>query len=95
MRIQSIKIAKKLLGFAIFIIGVFLFSLSIYQIPFIKNKIPWPNNQIQAYKYKQMAKKLPPNDIKAKRLRAMAEALKKGQTDYQFETGPLPPMGSK
>ena len=42
-----------------------------------------------------MAKKLPPNDLKAKRLRAMAEALKKGQTDYQFETGPLSPMGNK
>ncbi len=86
---------KNIGGIIVFSVGVVIFILSIYQIPYVKNKIPWPNNQIQAYKYKQMAKKLPPNDIKAKRLRAMAEALKKGQTDYQFETGPLPPMGSK
>jgi len=79
----------KFLGFFIFAFGIICLIFSIYQIPLIKNKFPWPDNQIRAYKYERMAKKLPPNDLKAKRLRAMAEALKKNQKDYQFETGPL------
>lgn len=84
---------KRIFILTMFMAGILLLPLSIYQIPSVKTKFPWLDNQITAYRYEMLAKKLPPDDIKAKRLRAMAEALKKGSKDYQFETGPLPPMG--
>jgi len=86
---------KPFLGISIFLIGLVVFSFTLYQITPLKNKFPWLNNQILAYKYERMAKKLPASDFQAKRLKAMAEALRKGSEDYQFETGPLPPMGQK
>lgn len=93
-KLKSAKI-KKIGATAIFIIGLMFVFYSVYQTPLIKNKIPWLDYQIRAIKYQSLAKQIPTNDYRAKRYRAMAEALKKGQKDYQFETGPLPPMGNK
>lgn len=83
---------KKVIDTFVFSVGMLVFLYCLYQIPLVKNKIPYFSNQVQAYKYERMAKKLPSGDMEAQRLRAMAEAIKKNSSDYHFETGPLPPM---
>lgn len=82
----------RFINVGILVLGIVFLAYSVYQIPAVKNKLPWFNNQILAYKYERMAKKLPPGDVKAKRLWSMAKALRGGNEDYQFQTGPLPSM---
>ena len=73
-------------------LGFITLAYTIYQLPFIKDKYPWVDNHITAWQYEQKAKKFPPSDYAAKRYRAMAESLRKGNHDYEFESGPLPSL---
>lgn len=77
-------------GFMACAVLVLLFN--VYQIPIVKQKLPWLDNQIRIYHYERMARKLPPGDEQALRLRAMAEALKKNSKEYTFTTGSTPTM---
>lgn len=83
----------RFINIGILIFGILFLAYSVYEIPVVKNKFPWLDNQILAYKYERMAKKLPTGDMKADRLRAMVDAIRKNSTDYKFQTGPLPSMG--
>lgn len=82
-----------LINLIFFLTSLTIFFFVFYQLPSVKNKVPWFSNHILAYKYERLAKKLPPTDLQAKRLRAMAEALRKGQKEYSFESGPVPGLG--
>jgi hypothetical protein len=84
------KVIKDIASILIFALGLVILLYSIYSIPVVRNKYPWLANQIQAYKYEQLAKKYPAGDYAAKRYRAMAESARQGSHDYKFEAGPLP-----
>lgn len=71
------------------------FLVVVYQALIVNCKNTFVCNQTKAVKYSLLARKLPAGDIRALRLRAMAKALRSGATEYQFETGPIGPMGQK
>lgn len=77
------------------VIGFGALVWSIWQVPDVKAALPWVDNQIMAYKYERLARKLPPGDVQATRLRAMAEAMRKNSHNYAFTTGPLPVTSGK
>lgn len=83
----------KVTSIIIFISGLLLLIFNIYNLAPVKHKLPRLAMLIQGYQYQFLAEKLPPSSIMAKRLRAIAQALKHGKTVYSFETGQPPIMG--
>ena len=74
------------------ILGVFLFVVSIFHLNL--DKFPKLHKTYQYYRLSLLAKRFPPTSEKYKRLKAMAQAVKKGKTTYSYETkrAPLPVM---
>jgi hypothetical protein len=89
------KIHKNLFGITVFSIGLLIMLYNLYQLPVIKHKLPIIDRYIQAYKYQQTAKSFSPSSIMAKRLYAIADALRHNRTNYSFTAGQLPPMAGK
>lgn len=86
---QARKLAAKSWWPSLFVAAILLVLLTIgwYWSP---RQLVFPFNHIQSWKYWWLASRLPEGDVRAKRFRAIAEAVRQGRTDYQFETGPLP-----
>jgi hypothetical protein len=88
------RVLKSFMIITVFLSGFLALAYNVYQIPMIKNKHPWLDNNIQAFMYEQKAKKFPPSDYAAKRYRAMAEAARQGSHDYTYTSGTMP-VGAK
>jgi hypothetical protein len=86
------QIIKTTLSVILFAVGLLILAYSIYNIGAVKARCPWLDNQYQAWKYDRLAKSFAAGDYRSVRYRAIADALRKGDHDYKFQTGPLPPM---
>ena len=56
--------------------------------------VAWQNSRYgRAYALEMMARKLPSSSIQAKRLQAIAEAIRHGKSEYTFTMGRIPSLG--
>jgi hypothetical protein len=85
-------IAKISITIVIFIGGLFLLLYNLYYLPPVKDRYPWLDNQIQAWQYERLSKSFPADDYRKIRYKSIADQLRKGEHDYQFNTGPIPSM---
>lgn len=66
-----------------------MLGYAVYRSDFVQD-----NRYVKIWQYERLAKKSPPTHENARRLRAMAEALKNGQKEYSFQTDQMPaPLG--
>jgi len=79
----------KIAAFLIFFAGLGVFLFSLYFLPPVYN-----NRYLQALRYERMAKKLPPTNQMAIKLRAMAKALREGENEYSYTINALSPTPS-
>lgn len=76
----------RIISLNVLISGILLLILSILSIPRVQN-------YVKAMELQFEAKKTSPSSITAKRMRAMANALKNNKKTYSFQTNEIPPLG--